>query len=280
MVWSVCQQIACRLSAKESLTPVICSFVNDAKLWYWMSSLSAQTLSHSEVRVVTDLQLSSWRCGQSGDNRTDRTSEMAGFHSVDVDVSGLPRTLRCVAGVTYTDVSGELGTFFFKKWVRVGARVSRGACCLHIQGRNVVSHIDSWPSRFTKRIVYCLARDIRIGTWETLSYLPHFDPERGSVFCLLSTRLERILIQAMQNPTRVPTTHCESSKSAHVDRLRVPELPRIVMSTFNICTKGSGSSFPGDKAVRAWSWSVLPVYLKVVPRDNSAFTSLQGVHFG
>jgi len=49
------------------------------------------------------------------DNCTDRTSEMAGFHIVDVEVSGLPRSLRCVAGVTYTDVSGELGTFFFKK---------------------------------------------------------------------------------------------------------------------------------------------------------------------
>jgi hypothetical protein len=48
-------------------------------------------------------------------NRDDRTSEMAGFHTVDVEVSGFPRSLRSVAGVTYTDVSGEIRTFFFKK---------------------------------------------------------------------------------------------------------------------------------------------------------------------
>jgi hypothetical protein len=46
------------------------------------------------------------------DNCADRTSEMAGFHSVDVEVSGLPRSLRYMAGVTCTDVSGELSTFF------------------------------------------------------------------------------------------------------------------------------------------------------------------------
>lgn len=50
----------------------------------------------------------------TSDNCADRTSEMAGFHSVDVKISGLPRSLRSVAGVTYTDVSGELSTFFFK----------------------------------------------------------------------------------------------------------------------------------------------------------------------
>ena len=182
----VCQQTACRLSAKESLTPVICSLVNDTKPWYWMSSLSAQTLSHSKVRVVTDLlQLSSWKCGHYWQLcRWYSTSEISGFHSVDVEVSGLARSLRCVAGVTYTDVSGELSIFFFKKWgVRVGcvSRVSRGACCLHLQGRNMVSHIDSCPSRFTKRRVYCLVRDIGIGTCEPLTYLPHFDPESGSV---------------------------------------------------------------------------------------------------
>jgi len=49
------------------------------------------------------------------DNRDGRTSEMAGFHSVDVEVSDFPRSLRSVAGVTYTDVSGELGIFLFKK---------------------------------------------------------------------------------------------------------------------------------------------------------------------
>jgi hypothetical protein len=42
------------------------------------------------------------------DNCADRTSETAGFHSVDAEVSGLPRSLRSVAGVTYTDASGEL----------------------------------------------------------------------------------------------------------------------------------------------------------------------------
>jgi hypothetical protein len=71
-----------------------------------------------------------------------------------------------MAGVTCTDVSGELSTFF-KNWgVRVGcvARVSRGACCLHLQDRNVVSHIDNCHSRFTKRRVYCLVLDIRIHT--------------------------------------------------------------------------------------------------------------------
>lgn len=103
------------------------------------------------------------------------------------------------------------------------ARVSRGACCLHLQGRNVVSHIDSCPSRFTKRRVYCLVRDIRIGTCEPLSYPPHFDTKSGSVV-FLSTHMERIPIQAVQKPTRVPTTHCETSKSAHVDRRHMPEL--------------------------------------------------------
>jgi hypothetical protein len=49
------------------------------------------------------------------DNRDGGTSEMTGFHSVDVEVSGFPRSLRSIAGVTYTDVSGELSTFFFKK---------------------------------------------------------------------------------------------------------------------------------------------------------------------
>jgi len=154
---------------------------------------------------------------------------MAGFHSVDFEVSGLSRSLRCVAVVTYTDVSGELSTFYFKNsGVRVGcvARVSRGSCCPHLQGRNVVSHIDSCPSRFMKRRVYCLVRDVRIGTCEPLSYLPRFDPESGSIV-FLSTHLERIPLQAMQKPTRVPTSHCASSKSAHVDRRHGPELPCI-----------------------------------------------------
>jgi hypothetical protein len=75
------------------------------------------------------------------------------------------------------------------------------------------------------------------------------DPESGSVV-FLSIHLERIQLQVMQKPTCVPTTHCESSKSAHVDRRHVPELPRTVMSTFNIYTMGNGSSFPGDKAAR------------------------------